>query len=206
MSEVVLANTDGFAVAENAGASMIVGKMLKFADGKFLADKTETLAASTTLVAVNVTTAWVHWRDSKPIEHRVTHVGQSHPIRDELPDQDEGKWPVGLNNEPADPWHDCRYLYLIDPNTGADYTFVTSSFGGRKAIGDLKDAIRNVRSVHPNALPLVQLGSIMWKTRFGQKPRPDFKIVGWRGKQDDIGNAKVVEHAPNRDMDDDIPF
>jgi hypothetical protein len=217
--ELVPTNTDGFAVAENAGASMIVGKMLKFADGKFVADKTETLPASTTLVAVNVATVWVRWQDSKPIEQRVTHVGQSHPIREELPDQDEAKWPPGLNDEPSDPWRDTRYLHLIDPNTGADYTFVTDSFGGRRAVGDLKQQITNVRTAHPTAVPLVQLASVMWKTRFGQKPRPDFKIVGWRGKHDAAagpgdgggggngsagnGSAKIA-HA--NDMDDHIPF
>jgi hypothetical protein len=31
----------------------------------------------TKLVAVAVVTAWVHWVDGKPIEHRVTYAGQS---------------------------------------------------------------------------------------------------------------------------------
>jgi hypothetical protein len=52
----------------------------------------------------------------------------------------------------------------------------------------------------------------MMKTRFGQKPRPDFKVVGWRGK-DDVGAAgackpskKIATLVPDDDMDDDIPF
>ena len=118
MTDIVVANTDGWAVQESVGASMIVGKMLKFLDGEFIADKTETLPADTTLAAVDVVTAWVHWDDKKPIEHRITHVGQSHPYRDELPDRDETKWPCGLNDEPSDPWRDTRYLRLTDPKTG----------------------------------------------------------------------------------------
>jgi hypothetical protein len=139
--------------------------------------------------------------------HRVTHVGESHPLRDDLPDNDEAQWPAGLNGEPSDPWRDTRYLHLIDPNTGADYTFVTDSYGGRRAVSDLKAQIANVRSVHPGAVPIVQLAATMMKTRFGQKPRPDFKIAAWRGKQEAGGNGKVkaVEHA-EADMDDDIPF
>jgi hypothetical protein len=205
MPELIVANADGFAVQENAGASMIVGKMVKFLDGRFVVDKTEPLPATTTLVAVNAVTAWVHWEDSRPVEHRITQPGQSHPYRTDLPDQDETKWPPGLNDEPSDPWRDTRYLHLIDPNTGADYTFVTDSFGGRRAVGDLKQQIANVRMAHPRAVPLVQLASTMMKTRFGQKARPDFKIVGWRGRKDDIGagNAKIA-HAD--DLNDNIPF
>jgi hypothetical protein len=209
MNDLALMTTDGFAVQENSGASMIVGKMLKFSDGRFTVDKTETMPANTTLVAVGVITAWVRWADSRPSEHKVTQPGQSHPYRDELPDQDQTKWAFGLNGEPADPWRDTRYLHLIDPNTGADFTFISDSFGGRRAVGDLKQQIANVRSVHPAAVPLVQLASTMMKTRFGQKPRPDFKIVGWRGKQDDVAATRASKAAvipAGDDMDDDIPF
>ena len=211
MSELAIMNTDGFAVQENIGASMIVGKMLKFIDGRFTVDKTETMPANTTLVAVSAVTVWVHWENNRPVEHRVTQPGQSHPYRDDLPDQDETKWPLGLNNEPSDPWRDTRYLHLIDPNTGSDYTFTTDSYGGRRAVGDLKSQIANVRSAHPAAVPLVELAGTMMKTRFGQKPRPDFKIVGWRGRQDDVGAAggktsKKIAAPGDGDMDDDIPF
>ena len=205
MQEVSIANADGFAVQENTGASMIVGKMVKFLDGRYIVDKTEPLPATTTLVAVNVITAWVRWGDGNLPENRVTHVGQSHPLREELPDRDKTKWPPGLNDEPNDPWRDTRYLHLIDPNTGADYTFVTESYGGRKAIGALKQQIANVRMAHPGALPLVQLASAPMKTRFGPKPRPDFKVVGWRGGKGDGGTGNATL-APANDMDDDIPF
>ena len=73
---------------------MIAGKMIKFVDGRYVVDKTEMLPANTTLVAVNVITAWVRWGDGNLPENRVTQVGQSHPLRDELPDQDETEWPL----------------------------------------------------------------------------------------------------------------
>ena len=94
---------------------------------------------------------------------------------------------------PSDPWRDTRYLRLIDPRTGQDYTFVTDTYGGRKAVGELKSQISNVRFAYPGAVPLVQLGSTMMKTSFGLKPRPEFKVVGWRNK----GNAPVqLTHGP----------
>ena len=131
---------------------------------------------------MDVTTVWVRWDDSKPIEHRITHPGQLHPDRADLPDLDQATWERGLNGDPADPWRDTRYLRLIDPRTGQDFTFVTDTYGGRKAVGDLKSQIANVRFAHPGAVPVVQLGSTMMKTAFGLKPRPEFKVVGWRNK------------------------
>jgi hypothetical protein len=173
---------DGFSVAERGGTNLIVGKMLKFNDRKYKADKADPLPDNIRLVAVDVITAWVNWHDGKPIEHRITKPGQVHPDRADLPDQDEATWERGLNGEPADPWRDTRYLRLIDPRTGQDFTFVTDSYGGRKAVGELKSQITNVRFAYPGAVPVVELGSTMMKTGYGLKPRPEFIVVGWRNK------------------------
>ena len=179
---------DGFSVAEKSGSNLIVGKMVKFTiDGKYKADKADTLPDYTTLVAMGVTTAWVKWQDGKPVEHRITQPGEVHPDRHDLPDQDEAMWEHGLKGEPADPWRDTRYLRLIDPRTGQDFTFVTDTVGGRKAVGELKSQINNIRFAYPGAVPLVQLCSTMMKTAFGLKPRPEFKVIGWRNN----GNAPV---------------
>ena len=118
---------DGFSVAERSGNNLIVGKMLKFTiDSKYKIDKADILPDNTTLVAVDVTTAWVKWQNDKPIEHRITQPGQGHPDRDDLPDQDKATWEPGLNGEPAFPWRDTRYLRLIDPRTGTSGTMTVS--------------------------------------------------------------------------------
>jgi hypothetical protein len=189
-----ISNDDGFAVQEK-NSTTIIGRMLKFTDGQFVMDKTEKLPADTKLVAIAVVTAWVHWRDGKPVEHLVTHPGQAHPEREDLADLDSSKWPRGLSDEPNDPWKDTRYLHLIDPLTGADFTFVTDSWGGRRAVSDLKSQIVNVRRAHPAAVPIVQLGKTPMKTKFGVKQRPQFGVIGWRGGE----AALPVE-------DDDCPF
>src|SRR5258708_6260606 len=113
----IIQNNDGFSVPEKDGGSVIKGRMIKFNDGQYLIDKTESLPAETKLVAVAVITAWVHWADGKPAEHLVTHPGEMHPEREDLADLDQSKWPLGLNGEPNDPWKDTRYLHLIDPLT-----------------------------------------------------------------------------------------
>ena len=204
MNDIAMTNDDGFSVAEKSGETMISGKMLKFNDGRYTVDKTELLPPDTVLVAVGSVTAWVHWVDGNPAEHRVTRPGQHHPEREELPDLDESAWPPGLNDEPSDPWRDTRYLHLIDPQTGADYTFVTDSFGGRRAISDLKSQIANVRFAHPNAIAIVQLTSTTMKTRFGLKMRPAFKVVGWRGRQEDARQHLIEPRK--QPLNDDIPF
>jgi hypothetical protein len=64
---------DGFSVAEKSGGNLIVGKMLKFTiDSKYKVDKADILPDNTTLVAIDVTTAWLNWDGNKPIEHRIT--------------------------------------------------------------------------------------------------------------------------------------
>jgi hypothetical protein len=130
-----------------------------------------------------ITTAWRKRADDKP-EHRITQPGQVHPDRADLPDQDKARWEPGLNGAPSDPWRDTRYLRLIDPRTGQDYTFVTDTYGGRIAIGNLKSQINNVRFAYPGAVPIVQLGSTMMPTSYGLRPRPEFRVVGWRNKHD----------------------
>jgi hypothetical protein len=112
MTDITVTANDGFSVREKTTGT-IIGKMIKFQDGRHIVDKTETLPADTTLVAVGVVTVWVNWVDGKPIDHRVTQPGQQHPERDELPDQDQSLWQPGLNDEPSDPWRDTRYLHLI---------------------------------------------------------------------------------------------
>jgi hypothetical protein len=172
---------DGFGVQERPGNNFIIGAMMKFDDGAFIVSKTEPLPLGTVLVALDITTAWVKWWDSLPAEHRITQSGQFHPEREDLGDLDRTQWQSGKFGV-VDPWKDTRYLHLIDPQSGRDYTFTTDSAGGRIAIGELKSAIRNVRTVRPGAVPVVKLSTGSFKSkRYGEVPRPAFEIVEYRG-------------------------
>jgi hypothetical protein len=219
-TEISTITTDGFAVQERTtSASAIVGKMMKFIDGDFIIDKTETLPDDTRLVANAVVTAWVKWQDGRPVDHRVTPPGQMHPTREEFDDLDRSQWPLAFG-QPSDPWKDTRYLHLLDQRTGTDYTFVTDTNGGRKGIADLKGAIANVRYAHPVAMPIVIPESVDMKTQYGTKQRPQFRVVDWIGKQQaPMRGAPTVKHghsgksdpissgvALKSDMNDDIPF
>ena len=174
---------DGFDIEEtNPSNGLIIGRILKFKDGAYSVDKTPFPSGGSYLLR-NVIFAWVHWDDGKPIEHRITNLNERHPEVDEMPDRDQEEWPAGFNGEPSDPWKDTRYLQLICRKTGADYTFITDTNGGHRAIGDLKGQIRNVRAVTPGAMPIVGLGATQMKTKYGMKPRPQFDILGWVDRQ-----------------------
>jgi hypothetical protein len=50
---------------------------------------------------------------------------------------------------------------------------------------------------HPGAVSLVQLGNKMMPTAFGLTPRPEFKIVGWRDKNN---TTAQLTHAPQKGL------
>jgi hypothetical protein len=204
MSDILVSNNgDGFDVVEPT-TSRIVGKLLKFnTAGEFIVDKVEKLPPNVRLVATSMTTCWVKWQDKKPIDTRITRAGQSHPYRDMLGDDDKELWEAGLNGQPSDPWRDTRYVHLVDPATGQEYTFTTDSVGGRKGVGELKSQIANVRTAHPRALPVVACVEGTFETKFGPKPYPRFDVVDWKGKPKPVNGGSG---KPSADMDDDIPF
>jgi hypothetical protein len=213
--EITSQGDDGFSVQENSSGQFIRGQMIKYNDGLYIVDKTQQLPEEP-LVAVGTTMAWVKWEDGKPIEHRVTVAGQIHPDRDDLPDQDDSLWPPGVDGKPADPWKDTRYLYFVNPRTGADYTFVTDSYGGRRAVGNLKSKINNVRMAYPGAAPVIKLTTAPFKTQYGMKKRPEFEVVGWRNSDGDGSLATKPNDAPPKlverlatkqpEFEDEVPF
>lgn len=201
--ELFPSSADGWATVPATGSGSIRGKLVKFTNGEFLVG--EELVNSRELVAVGVLVAWVKWAGGRPAEMRETLAGQAHPRREALGDMDATVWEKGLDGNPSDPWRDSRNLFLIDPKTGAEFTFATSSWGGRSAIEDLSRQIANVRSAYPSAAPLVKLGVEKMKTRFGLKPKPVFEIVSWKGAEGPAQKPTPVKNLA-AELNDDLPF
>src|SRR6516225_6367517 len=101
MAHEMVPVADGFAVCEKPANVIIVGQMIKFDSGIYKVNKTETLPPDIELVAIDATTAWVKWRGKRPVEHRVTQLGQQHPDRDDLPDKNKAEWEIGLDGQPT---------------------------------------------------------------------------------------------------------
>jgi hypothetical protein len=189
---------DGWDAVPASDGGIIHGDLVRFTDGHFPINKSSEPADGREMAVVGVVTLWIKWVGNKP-DHRVTQPGQRHPDRDELGDLDPEAWQAGLDGKPKDPLEDSRYLYLVDPYTGEELTFTTASAGGRKAIADLKNQIANVRHAHPAAIPIVRLESGTWKTRFGPKPKPLFRVVGWKqsGASGELGDQVKAPRTVN---------
>ena len=149
--------------------------------------------------------------------------GQRLPERDELGHDDEDEWENGPNGEPQDPWRNTQLVRLVDPETAEAYTFSTSSYGGRGAVIELGDQIARMRTVHPDAVPIVELRAAEMPTKFGRKSKPLLKVVGWKTANAEPPLSKAREapaerlispkeakwaqdQALRQEIDDDIPF
>ena len=218
----VVRNDDGWddAAAENA-ERVIKGTRLKYSDWKWTKGKEGIeVEKSISLVALATAAGWVKWYGGKPVEYLMREPGKRLPERDELGDLDKTKWELGPDGQPKDPWQNTRFVYLVDPTSAEAYTFVTASWGGRQAVNDLAEQIQRVRYRNPGASPLVELHAEPWMTKFGRKSKPFFKVVGWRGGEQQAidrhdGGPRnggpppaLVEASsiPSRSIDDEIPF
>jgi hypothetical protein len=108
-----------------------------------------------------------------------------------------------------------RWVSLVDPQTAEAYTFSTSSWGGRNAVAALGDQIARMRSVHTDAVPVIELRSAEMPTKFGRKSKPIFKVIGWKTASGGSGPASVErqitaqeakQEVTAKQMDDEIPF
>jgi hypothetical protein len=114
---------DPFAAYGKAGGGMIVGELLKFAKGDYLAGQdAREIPIGTRLIASMETleTGWVCWRDGKPAEHRMGLVVEhfTPAWRKDLGDLDKAFWDRDDKGEPRDPWQRTENLQLADPRDG----------------------------------------------------------------------------------------
>lgn len=197
--------------AAEASERVIRGDILKFSDWRWTSGKEATaMPAGTKLIATGTVACWVLWKGGKPIQYRFRAAGQPMPERSELGLDDEDQWEEGPSGERVDPWRNTRFVYFVNPADAAAYTFSTSSYGGRNAVAALGDQIARMRTVHPDAVPLVELSAAEMPTRYGKKSKPVFKIIAWRTANGEAPGERQIEpkaaqRAIDR-MDDEIPF
>jgi hypothetical protein len=202
---------DGFGGA-NINEGLIQGEILRCVDGRWsLKDDTE-LPLGTRLVVLATTEAVQRWEDQLPAETIVKQPGQPLPDINELNEAiPQKKWEKGLDGKPRAPWVKQHVAYLIDPVDASTYTFIKSTTGARIAVERLRDKVKLMRVLRGNkVVPLVELSTKSMKTQFGQKLRPDFKIIDWRnlGEQasavEQIGQP-VKPVTTKEEFNDEIP-
>ena len=103
-------------------------------------------------------------------------------------------------------------LPLENPSSGEVVIFVTSSFGGRRAVADLCATYAKRAAKSPDCgQPLIKLAVTDMPTKkFGKVPRPLFEIAGW---DEAASGIEVIPPTPptppaalKNEMNDEIPF
>jgi hypothetical protein len=209
-NELTTANREAENILTEAQADAGFQKMLKFKKGDYWCDNEEIPLGTVYLAHCKAwTKSWVHFEMKQVVERRVFRValGERAPDRDQIPDNNQNSWPMGLNGKPADPWVLQYLLPMESQKTGDVQIFVTSSFGGRRAVSDLCTAWGRRITRTPNAgQPIVKITKALMPTKnFGDVPRPLFEIIGWdetSAVQKEVDVATIKETQ----FDDEVPF
>ena len=136
---------------DNSGRQ-IQGTLLRFDDKQWFAGKERTVVPNgSRFIALGTKAGWKRWENGKVVDF-MTEIDGNYPKRHELGYSDESKWECGPDDKPTDPLQNSREVLLIDPHTCTAYTFCTSSAGGRSAVDDLKNAVRNARRLRRGAV------------------------------------------------------
>lgn len=169
-------------IERSAGLGLIKGSHLKFSTaGDWETPEGEMFDRDTKLLAQGFTRAVVKWPIGKgpPEETRIIPRGQPFPdieaMNEAIPTTE---WRQGLNGLQG-PWQVQQAVVLVDPRDMSFYTFVTSAVGGFIAIRELADKVRAMRHWRGPVSPIVTLGDMPMKTRFGERRRPHFCVVDW---------------------------
>lgn len=187
---VAIAGGNAFeAYGNSVSQKSIVGDILKFTKfGEFVAGQDESqLAAGTRLIANmdELLIGWVRWQDNKPTDQLMGRVSEGfQPARrNELGDEDEGRWEQDDDGKPRDPWQRANYLILKAEDSDQLYTFTTGSKSGLNAIGELCKVYGRQMRQHPDDFPIIALTPDFYiHPKYKKIFVPKFDLVGWAPK------------------------
>ena len=163
-------------------------RLLKFVDGHFVTREGEEIGPDKELVVLGLNKVVQKFVGRKLLDTIIVPDGENVPNLNEMNDAaPREEWGVDLNNNPVGPYTLVLVLKLINGVTLDRFAFITNSVGGSIAIGDLSDKTRIMRRFRgPNVSPVVSLGVTTFRTNFGPKKRPDFRIVRWTRLSPDV--------------------
>jgi hypothetical protein len=187
------------------------GVLFKFAkDQRFRrVDDGEEIPLGTqfTVVYDQIQVGWIKFNGKgEPPERKMGALfqGFSPCPRDELGDDDQSLWEVGMSGKPADPWQQ-QILLPLQAEDGELFIFGTTSITGRRAVGRVIDECKKMLRREPNDYPVVKLALSSFQhreERIGRVTVPAFVRVG---KTPKTGIA-AIDTSVATDMDDEIPF
>jgi hypothetical protein len=177
-----------------AGGGNIVGMLLKFSKGDWVAGQdNEEMEKGTRLIAnmEALLVGWQRWEDARPAEQIMGPLveGFRPPPRSELSFNDPKEWEQDESTgKPRDPWVYTHLMLMKAPGKkGQLYTFTTNSAGGKTAIGKLAGAYGLEMRERPDEFPIVELQAGSYPHRdpsIGRVKVPEFELVGWAKKSE----------------------
>jgi hypothetical protein len=196
---------------------ILKGTLLKFVDGRWADRDGTALRPDMQLLVLATGRALQRWADKIPVETMVRRPGAELPDLDELNGKiPRSEWELGLDGSPRPPWCKQYLAYLLNIADATIFTFANSTVGAMLAVHALEDRLQWMRALRGNeVLPLVKLSDRPLRTRFGEKRRPEFEVMGWRQfssgaalqiADQSASNLKSVAPLSLRDeMGDEIP-
>jgi hypothetical protein len=161
---------------------LIRGSLLKFSNtAEWERRDGETIESNVKLIVTDVIRAVVRWGTGKgpPEETTVIPAGQPFPdvaaMNEAIPKDQWRQGPAG----PQGPFQVQQAVVLIEPRSMETFTFPTSTVGGFIAVRELVDKVKTMRKYRGPVSPIVTLGDVPMRTRFGERRRPHFTIVDW---------------------------
>jgi hypothetical protein len=169
---------DGFSDFEPSERT-IQGSFLKFTQEGKWTEVGITVPSGLKLLAAETASILQRWKDQKVVD---TISQRPFPDIDTLNEAiPKEEWEIDLNGQPRPPYQHTSILYLLNPTTMEKFTYATSTVGGRIAVSELKDSVVFMRRYRgESTLAVVELSSKPMRTRFGERPRPFFRILEWR--------------------------
>jgi hypothetical protein len=219
----VTVDDDGFArdFSEEAGRfPLIEGDRLAFKEARWLHRDDSEVPPDTRLMALKSKSAIRRWKNQKLVEAFVETATKPLPDINALNAKVPRKeWEKGLNGQPREPYERCEVVYLFDPDSAEEFTFVTPSLGGRIAVRELCKQVSNKRTLTgKNLFPIVRLSTKPMSTKYGPRQRPHFEVVGWDTLGFESSTDSQIEHdeqeprgkksgkpAPDYDDEEDDP-
>ena len=104
------------------------------------------------------------------------------PERDELGDNDQSQWPIGLSGEPKDPWKPQFAIPMPRHDSGGElYVYVARGIVAMNSAGDLLGRWRYHPKRKVGLVPVIHIesGTYPSKRYGGRKPKPLLVIDGW---------------------------
>lgn len=188
----------------------IVGQLLKFSKGRWIAGmNSEEIEEGTQLIVDmrTLTVGWQKWESEKPVDNHMGLVIENFqpPARRAIGDMEKEFWEEDEHGVRRDPWQSSNMLLMRAPGTSGEeeglYTFTTNSRGGLTAVGVVSKAYGRKIRENPDLLPIVELRGDSYphsNKRFGIIDIPVFKIIGWGTC------ANIVEGADDFEMIEEV--